>query len=76
MLGRAEGRLQLMFCCRTKDVCDWGLCLREERERRKSVGSLPGFLGGVACGLAGLSAGVGGRDKTTGWGREVRRGDL
>lgn len=47
-----------------------------ERERRKSVGSLPGFLAGVACGLARLSAEVGGRDKMTGWGREVRRGDL
>lgn len=64
MLGRVEGRLQLMFCCRTRDVTGGlGLGEERERERRKSVDSLPGFLADMACSLAGLSAGVGAETK-------------
>lgn len=47
-------------------VCSWsssasrgdesaGLHLEEQKDRRSSVGSLPGFLAGVACGLAELA---------------------
>lgn len=42
------GRLQLLFFCSAMDKTK-GLGLEEQ----KGEGSLPGFLAGVACGLAG-----------------------
>lgn len=45
-VGRNEGRLKLVFYCNARDETG-GLDLGEKRERR-SVGSLSGFLAGVA----------------------------
>lgn len=45
MLGRVEGRLQLMFCCRTRDVTG-GLGLGEEREREEKVCGQPTWFSG------------------------------
>lgn len=47
-VGRAEGRIKLVFYCSTRRETQ-GLLLGENRERR-SVGSLPGFLAGMPCG--------------------------
>lgn len=57
-VSKQEAILQLVFCCIARDETV-GLGLGEQRDRRKSVGSLPGFLEGVACGLVGCAGGVG-----------------
>lgn len=47
--GRARS-LPEVFCCRARVRLGLGLC--QQRERR-SASSLPGFLAGIACVLAG-----------------------
>lgn len=42
------------FCCRTGDETG-GLELRKQGVKRRSAGSFPGFLAGVACRLSGAS---------------------
>lgn len=49
-----DGRLQLVLKCSTGDDSA-GLDLEEQKDRRSSVGSLPGFLAGGAGGLAELA---------------------
>lgn len=51
-VGKHERRLQLVFCCRARDETVW-LGLKKQRHRRRSVGGLPDFLAGIACGLVG-----------------------
>lgn len=49
--GNGERRLLLVFCYSTRDETD-GFGLWKQRERKRSIGSLPDFLVGMACGLA------------------------
>lgn len=54
MGSTGDGGLQLVLKCITGDESA-GVHLEEQKDRRSSVGSLPGFLAGVACGLAELA---------------------
>lgn len=56
------GRLPVVFCCRDGDETG-ELHLGDQREKRRSVGSLPHFLGGVACGLADYTSWIWGTEK-------------
>lgn len=49
---RSEGILQLILCCSSTDETV-ELSLSQLREKKESVGNLPGLLYSVACGLAG-----------------------
>lgn len=71
-MGRSEGRLQLGFCHSSGHETTT-LSLGEQREQKRSKGRLPGVLADVACGLAGVSTGVGGCDTAMCWGGKVRR---
>jgi len=46
-MGRAEGRLQLVFSCSSRNETV-ALDLGEQRDKKWSSGSLPGFPTGVA----------------------------
>lgn len=46
---RVQGRLPQVFCFRAQDGTG-GLDLGEQREQRRSVGSIYGFLTGMAMG--------------------------
>lgn len=52
--GGWKRSLLQVFCCRVRDETG-ELDLGEQREKRRSVSSLPGFHAGVVCGLAGCA---------------------
>lgn len=57
-MDRRQGRLPQVIGC-SVGYETRGLNLEEQRERRRSVGSLPVFLACVACGFAGVPSVVG-----------------
>lgn len=68
--------MEEVFCLRAGDETG-ELDLGEQREKRSSEGSLPGFLAGVACMLVGgacLSWRLAESYRLAGVGREDRRG--
>lgn len=62
--AKGQGRLSHR-CSAEKLVMRPEMSVREQRERRRSAGSLLAFLAGMVCSLAGMSARVRGWDPYT-----------
>lgn len=70
-VGGGKGRLKLLFCRSSRN--EIGVLSLRNKERRP-VGSPPGILAGMACGLAGDACwSWRGCDTVMGSGRQIRR---